>query len=113
MRRRSLPAGARSCFWCLPWCGLSSMVLPSRFEQVRVVEASGHEIIPIMRRGLTPAQAARLRIADNRAAELSTWNIENLKLEGEAADLSEFFYDKELEAMGLDGLANSAPAISS
>jgi hypothetical protein len=45
-------------------------------EKVRIVEASGDEIIAVRRRGLTPRQKTRLALFDNRAAELADWDAE-------------------------------------
>jgi hypothetical protein len=45
-------------------------------EKVRIVEASGDEIIAVRRRGLTPRQKTRLALFDNRAAELADWGAE-------------------------------------
>jgi hypothetical protein len=44
-------------------------------ERVRVVEASGNEIIAVRRRGLSPKQKAELAIADNRTGELSETDV--------------------------------------
>ena len=41
---------------------------------VRVVEADGHELIAVRRRGLTPDEKAALALADNRTAELAQWD---------------------------------------
>jgi hypothetical protein len=46
---------------------------------VRIIEASGNEIIAVRRSGLTPAQKTRLALFDNRAAELAEWDVERLK----------------------------------
>jgi DNA modification methylase len=42
--------------------------------KVRVVEASGDEIIAVRRRGLSDAQKTRYGLFDNRAAEHAEWN---------------------------------------
>lgn len=66
-------------------------------EKVRVIEASGHEIIAVRRRNLTDEQKRALALFDNRAAELATWDAAGLAADLEAgADLSTFFDDAEL-----------------
>jgi ParB-like chromosome segregation protein Spo0J len=75
-------------------------------ERVRVIEASGHELIAVRRRGLTDAQKRHLAVADNRAAELATWDLAQLAADAEAGlDLSSFFTNVELA----DLLAGDAP----
>ncbi|ODS55799.1 MAG: hypothetical protein ABS36_09435 [Acidobacteria bacterium SCN 69-37] len=75
-------------------------------EQVRIVEASGHELIAVRRRGLSPEQKRALALADNRAAELATWNLDQLKADAEAGlDLASFFAPAELA----DLLGSDAP----
>ena len=75
-------------------------------ERVRVIEASGHEIIAVRRRGLTDDQKRRLALADNRAAELATWDLDQLRADVDAGlDLSAFWSDTELA----DLLAEDAP----
>jgi len=66
-------------------------------EKVRVIEASGHEIIAVRRRNLTEEQKRALALYDNRAGELATWDAAGLAADLEAgADLSMFFDDAEL-----------------
>jgi hypothetical protein len=69
--------------------------------KVRVVEASGHELIAVRRRGLSPAQKARLAIADNRAAELAEgWDADVLRaFQEQGLELDRFFTEEELEAI--------------
>jgi hypothetical protein len=65
--------------------------------KVRVVDASGDELIAVRRRGLTPEQKTRLALADNRTNELSDWNPDALKdLQASGADLSNLFTAEEL-----------------
>lgn len=45
-------------------------------ERVKVVEASGEEIVAVRRRGLTEKQKRRLALFDNRTAELAEWEID-------------------------------------
>ena len=67
-------------------------------ESVRVVEADGHEIIAVRRRGLTKEQKTQLAIADNRTAELADWDIQALlALPREQTEAC--FSEKELEIL--------------
>jgi DNA modification methylase len=66
--------------------------------KVQVVEADGNTIIAVRRKGLTDDQKRHLAIADNRAAELAEWDVDQLKADLEAGhDLSAFFVKKEIE----------------
>lgn len=49
-------------------------------EGVCVVEASGHEIVAVRRVGLTEKQKTRLKLYDNRVAELAEWDPVQLSL---------------------------------
>ena len=73
-------------------------------EHVRIVEASGHELIAVRRRGLTAEQKRALALADNRAAELATWNLDQLRADADAGlDLASFFAPVELaDLLGAD-----------
>lgn len=73
-------------------------------ERVRIIEASGHEIIAVRRRGLTDEQKRHLALADNRAAELATWDLDQLRADAEAGlDLAAFFEPSELaDLLGAD-----------
>jgi hypothetical protein len=73
-------------------------------EQVRIIEASGHELIAVRRRGLTAEQKRALALADNRAAELATWNLDQLRADAEQGlDLSAFWSNTELaDLLGAD-----------
>ena len=73
---------------------------------VRIIEASGHELIAVRRRGLSVEQKRALAISDNRAAELATWNLEQLRADTDAGlDLASFFSPVELA----DLLGSDAP----
>lgn len=62
------------------------------FENVRIIEGTGHELIAVRRRGLTADQKRALALADNRAAELATWNLDHLRADADAGlDLAAFF----------------------
>ncbi len=45
-------------------------------EKVKVVDATGDEIIAVRRSGLSPRQKKRLALYDNRTSETSEWNPE-------------------------------------
>jgi hypothetical protein len=65
---------------------------------VRVVDASGSEIIAVRRSGLTKSQKAKLALYDNRAAELADgWDLSVLEeLQAEGLDLSSMWLENEL-----------------
>ena len=66
-------------------------------EKVRIIEASGHELIAVRRRGLSAEQKRALALADNRAAELATWNLDQLRADTDAGlDFTSFFAPAEL-----------------
>jgi hypothetical protein len=72
--------------------------------RVRIIEASGHEIIAVRRRGLTDEQKRHLAIADNRATDLSEFDGSQLRADVDAGlDLSAFWTDTELaDLLGAD-----------
>lgn len=74
--------------------------------RVRVVEASGNEIIAVRRRGLSEEQKKRLALFDNRANELSAWNTDILKTLSEI-DLQKLFLPFELTKLGFDTFENN------
>ena len=86
--------------------GVTEAAAEAGITKVRVIDASGDELIAVRRTGLTPAQKRHLAIADNRGAELATWNVEQLTEDlANGEDLSAFFYDEELKALGLEVVA--------
>ena len=86
--------------------GVIEAAAEAGIEQVRIIEASGHELIAVRRRGLTADQKRALALADNRAAELATWNLDQLRADADAGlDLISFFQPVELA----DLLAADAP----
>jgi ParB-like chromosome segregation protein Spo0J len=65
--------------------------------KVQVVDADGETLIAVRRSGLSDQQKRELALYDNRAAELATWNLEQLQEDAKAGeDLSSFFSDEEL-----------------
>jgi hypothetical protein len=84
-------------------------------EHVRVVEASGHELIAVRRRGLSAEQKRALALADNRAAELATWDLDQIRADAaDGLDLASFFEPAELaDLLGADApVPHFAPAAS-
>lgn len=78
--------------------------------RVQVVEADGQTLIAVRRSGLTPDQKRDLALYDNRTGELSAWNVEQLAADLEnGADLSAFFFDGELAALGVLGPGQEDP----
>lgn len=65
---------------------------------VRVVEATGNEIIAVRRTGLSKKQKTRLALYDNRAAEFAEWDAPVLA-ELDADELAGLFETDEIEKM--------------
>jgi hypothetical protein len=82
-------------------------------ERVRVVEADGHEVIAVRRRGLTDNQKRHLALADNRAAELATWDLDQLRNDVDSGlGLSDFFEPRELaDLLGADAPTPDFPEV--
>jgi hypothetical protein len=87
--------------------GVTQAAAQAGLTKLRVVEASGDEIIAVRRRGLTDAQKRALALYDNRTAELATWNVEQLLADQAAGlDLASYWDAGELAALLS---ANGAP----
>jgi len=71
------------------------------FDDVLVVETDGTKVIAVKRTDVAPGseQFTRLALADNRAAELASWDAEVLAGLNEEMDLSAFFQDDELNRL--------------
>lgn len=69
------------------------------FANVRVIEASGAEIIAVRRTGLTEEQKTKLALYDNRTAELAEWEASVLAELNEEVDLSAMWSEGEMEAL--------------
>lgn len=67
--------------------------------KLKVIEASGDEIIAVRRSGLSEHEKVGLAIADNRAAELSDWDAVMLHQLSEEHDLEPWFEPEDLEAL--------------
>lgn len=67
-------------------------------DDVIVVETDGTKVVAVKRTDVAPGseQFHRLAIADNRAAELASWDAEVLAGLQDDVDLSAFFFDDEL-----------------
>lgn len=64
---------------------------------VRIIEASGEEIIAVRRTGLSAEQKRALAIYDNRTSELATWDIDQLRQDAaDGLDLQPFWSDAEI-----------------
>jgi DNA modification methylase len=77
--------------------GVTEAAAEAGITKVRVIEAAGDELIAVRRSGLSSAQKRHLAIADNRTAELATWNAAQFRedLAG-GADFAAFFTEDEL-----------------
>lgn len=87
--------------------GVTEAAAEAGITKVRVIEASGDELIAVRRSGLTPEQKRALAIYDNRTGELATWNASQFKddLAG-GLDFGKFFTKVELDAI----LGTAGPA---
>lgn len=92
--------------------GVTEAAAEAGITTVRVIEASGDELIAVRRRGLTDAQKRALAIYDNRTAELATWDPGQLGADAAAGlDLSPWFSADELAALlPATGIAADAEA---
>jgi DNA modification methylase len=87
--------------------GVTEAAAEAGITRVRVVDASGDEIIAVRRSGLTPEQKRALAIYDNRTGELATWNFDQLKSDLDAGlGLQPFWTEEETAQM----LAKRFPA---
>lgn len=66
-------------------------------ERVQVVDADGETIIAVRRSGLTRQQKQELGVADNRGAELATWDADVLASLAGEIDLGQFWQKDELD----------------
>jgi len=77
--------------------GVIEAAAEAGIESVRVIEASGNEIIAVRRRGLTEEQKTLLKYYDNRTAELADWDAAQIVADLEAdVDLSGLWSDEEI-----------------
>lgn len=77
--------------------GVIEAAAEAGIESVRVIEASGNEIIAVRRRGLSEEQKTLLKYYDNRTAELADWNAAQIVADLETdVDLSGLWSDDEI-----------------
>ncbi|KKN34262.1 hypothetical protein LCGC14_0795610 [marine sediment metagenome] len=68
--------------------------------RVKVVDATGEELVAVRRTGLTRSQKVQLGIADNRTSDLSSFDGDRVRaFAGEGIELSAFFDEPELAAL--------------
>lgn len=87
--------------------GVTEAAAEAGITKVRVIDASGDELIAVRRTGLTDEQKVALAIYDNRGAELAEWNIEQLvQDQANGIDLTPYFFAEELaKLLPADGTA--------
>lgn len=61
--------------------GVTEAAAEAGITKLRVIDASGDEIIAVRRSGLSPEQKRQLAIYDNRTGELASWNLDQLRLD--------------------------------
>jgi ParB-like chromosome segregation protein Spo0J len=85
--------------------------------KLKVIDATGNEIVAVRRTGLTTDQKRDLAIFDNRTGELAEWDAKQILEDASASiDLSSFFSDVELQSildraedLNLDDFFEAAP----
>jgi DNA modification methylase len=76
--------------------GVTEAAAEAGITKVRVIEADGHELIAVRRKGLSKEQKRALAIYDNRTAELAEWNAEQLQADLAAGlSLEPWFSEEE------------------
>lgn len=80
-------------------------------EKVRIIEASGDELVAVRRTGLTEEQKIGLALADNRTSDLSEWDGLMLQQLSETHDVSPWFEMNEINDFARDGWASDIEAI--
>jgi len=77
--------------------GVIEAAAEAGIENLRIIEASGNEIIAVRRRGLTQEQKTLLKYYDNRTGELADWDAAQIVADLEAdVDLSGLWSDEEI-----------------
>jgi len=69
-------------------------------SKVRIIEAEGDEVIAVRRKGLSEDDKVGLALADNRTSELSAWDAEMLHGLAKEHDISDWFEEPDLDALG-------------
>ena len=77
--------------------------------KVRVIESDGTELIAVRRTDLSDDEKVGLALADNRTAELSSWDNEMLHRLSMEHDISPWFEQKDISALIDDPTEKIAP----
>jgi DNA modification methylase len=77
--------------------GVTEAAAEAGITKLRVIDASGDELIAVRRSGLSEEQKRALAIYDNRTGELATWNYEQLKADKDAGLSLQPFWTVEEE----------------
>ena len=77
--------------------------------KVRVIEATGDELIAVRRTDLSDSEKVGLALADNRTAELSAWDNEMLHRLSMDNDISPWFEKEDLSALLGEATEKIAP----
>ena len=94
--------------------GVTEAAAEAGITKVRVIDASGDELIAVRRTGLTDEQKVALAIYDNRGAELAEWNIEQLvQDQANGINLTPYFFEQELKTLLGDVDGVDAPGLPS
>ena len=81
--------------------GVLEAAAEAGITKVQTVDADGETIVAVRRTGLSGAQKRDLAIYDNRAAELATWDMDQLRadLDQDPESLDAFFQRDELDEL--------------
>ena len=89
----------------------SDNVIVTGHTRIKAAKKLGLESVPcIIADDLTDAQIKAFRLADNKVAEFSEWDLEKLDIEFEGLgefDLEEFGFDFDIDKIGQGGSAES------
>jgi hypothetical protein len=69
------------------------------FQNVRIIETDGTELIAVRRSGLSEDEKVGLALADNRAGDLSAWDPTMLQQLAEDHDISPWFEPEDITAI--------------
>jgi hypothetical protein len=72
-------------------------------DKIRVVERRPDELLLVVADDLDESSWKQYAIADNRASDLSTWDVETLIEINDEVDLSDWFFPDEIAAWDIDG----------
>ena len=88
--------------------GVIEAAAEAGIENVRIIDATGNEIIAVRRSGLTPEQKRKLAYYDNRTAELADWDPLQIATDLDAGlDFEGMFSDLELTDILGDALKDN------